>query len=96
MRYLEESILLPSAQIVSGYGAVIVRANGTTYQGTLVSQDEEKIVVRTKTADGVEAEHTILLSELDDEPIEELSNLQARGYLTLTLTPHGCGCSRKW
>ena len=85
MRYLEESILLPGAQIVSGYGAVTVRANGTTYQGTLVSQDEEKIVVRTKTADGVEEEHTILLSELDNEPIEDLANLKARGYLTLTL-----------
>ena len=87
MRYLEESILLPSAQIVSGYGAVTVRANGITYQGTLVSQDEEKIVVRTKTADGVEEEHTILLSELDEEPIEELADLQAKGYFTLTLTP---------
>ena len=42
MRYLEESILLPGAQIVSGYGAVTVRAKGTTFQGTLVSQDEEK------------------------------------------------------
>ena len=87
MRYLEESILLPGAQIVSGYGAVTVRAKGTTFQGTLVSQDEEKIVVRTKTAAGVEEEHTILLSELDDEPIEDLANLKARGYLTLTLTP---------
>lgn len=87
MRYLEESVLLPGAQIVSGYGAVTVRANGITYQGTLVSQDTEQIVVRTKTADGVEEEHTILLSDLDEEPIEELSNLQAKGYLTLTLTP---------
>ena len=87
MRYLEESILMPSAQIVSGYGAVTVRANGITYQGTLVSQDEEKIVVRTKTADGVEEEHTILLSDLDEEPIEELTDLQANGYFTLTLTP---------
>ena len=87
MRYLEESILLPGAQIVSGYGAVTVRAKGTTFQGTLVSQDEEKIVVRTKTADGAEEEHTILLSELDDEPIEDLTNLKAKGYLTLTLTP---------
>ena len=95
MRYLEESILIPGAQIVSGYGAVIVRANGTTYQGTLVSQDTESIVVRTKTADGVEEEHTLLLSELDDEPIEDLTNLQARGYFTLTLTPCGCRCSRK-
>ncbi|MXV76183.1 hypothetical protein F4Z99_18155 [Candidatus Poribacteria bacterium] len=87
MRYLEESILVPGVQIVSGYGAVTVRAKGTTFQGTLVSQDEEKIVVRTKTADGVEEEHTILLSELDDEPIEDLENLKAKGYLTLTLTP---------
>ena len=87
MRYLEESILVPGAQIVSGYGAVTVRAKGTTFQGTLVSQDEEKIIVRTKTADGAEEEHTILLSELDDEPIEDLANLKARGYLTLTLTP---------
>ena len=87
MRYLEESILMPSAQIVSGYGAVTVRANGITYQGTLVSQDEEKIVVRTKTADGVEEEHTILLNDLDEEPIEELTDLQAKGYFTLTLTP---------
>ena len=87
MRYLEESILLPAAQIVSGYGAVTVRAKGTTFQGTLVSQDTEKIVVRTKAADGTEEEHTILLTEIDDEPIEELTNLQARGYFTLTLTP---------
>ena len=87
MRYLEESILVPGAQIVSGYGAVTVRAKGTTFQGTLVSQDEEKIVVRTKTADGVEEEHTLLLSELDDEPIDDLANLKAKGYLTLTLTP---------
>ena len=87
MRYLEESILIPSAQIVSGYGAVTVRAKGQTFQGTLVSQDDEKIVVRTKTANGVEEEHTILLSELDEEPIEELTNLQAKGYFTLTLTP---------
>jgi len=87
MRYLEESILKPGAQIVSGYGAVTVQAKGATFQGTLVSQDTEKIVVRTKTADGQEEEHTLLLSELDDEPIEELANLKANGYLTLTLTP---------
>ncbi len=87
MRYLEESVLVPGAQIVSGYGAVTVRAKGTTFQGTLVSQDEEKIVVRTKTADGVEEEHTILFSEFDDEPIEELTDLEAKGYFTLTLTP---------
>ena len=87
MRYLEESILKPGAQIVSGYGAVTVRAKGITFQGTLVSQDTEKIIVRTKTAAGAEEEHTLLLSELDDEPIEDLANLKAKGYFTLTLTP---------
>ena len=87
MRYLEESILVPGAQIVNGYGAVTVRAKGATFQGTLVSQDEEQIVVRTKTADGVEEEYTILFSEFDEEPIEDLTDLEAKGYFTLTLTP---------
>lgn len=87
MRYLEESILKPGAQIVSGYGAVTVKTNGATLQGTLVSQDTEQIVVRTKKASGEEEEHTILLTELDEEPIQELANLQANGYFTLTLTP---------
>lgn len=87
LRYIEESILLPHAQIVSGYGKVTVTANGITYQGTLVSQDNEQIVVKTKDDDGTETEHTILLSELDEEPIEELDNLKGRGYLTLTVTP---------
>lgn len=87
VRYIEESILLPHEEIVSGYGAVTVNANGGTYQGTLVSQDTDKIVVRTKEVDGTEQEHTILFSEFDDEPIEELVNLQERGFFTLTLTP---------
>ncbi len=87
MRYLEESILKPGAQIVSGYGAVTVKTNGATLQGTLVSQDTEQIVVRTKKASGEEEEHTLLLTDLDEEPIEELTNLQANGYFTLTLTP---------
>lgn len=87
LRYLEESIILPDAEIVSGYGSVTVIAQGVTYQGTLVSQDTEKIVVRTKAEDGTETEHTILLSDLDEEPIEDLTDLKGRGYLTLTITP---------
>ena len=88
-RYLEESILKPNVQIVSGYGTVTIQANGITYQGTLVSQDNEKVVVRTKDADGTEQEHTILFSEFDEEPIEEdeIVNLLERGYFTLTITP---------
>lgn len=86
-RYIEESILQPHAQIVSGYGTVKITAKGITYEGTLVSQDNEKIVVLTKATDGTEEEHTILLSDIDEEPIEDLSNLKANGYFTLTLTP---------
>jgi len=87
MRYIEESILLPNKEIVPGYGTVKVKAKGITYEGTLVSRDDEKIVVRTKAADGTEEEHTILLSDIDEEPIEDLSNLLVNGYFTLTITP---------
>lgn len=87
LRYLEESILKPHAQIVSGYGTVKIKVNGITYEGTLVSQDNERLVVRTKATDGTEEEHTILLSDIDEEPIEDLSDLMANGYFTLTLTP---------
>ena len=89
LRYLEESILKPHAKIVSGYGTVTVKAKGATYQGTLVSQDNEKIVVRTKADDGTEEEHTILFSEFDEEPIEDLTDLLGNGYFTLTITPTG-------
>ncbi len=89
LRYIEESILKPPAIIVSGYGTVTVTANGVTYQGTLVSQDNEKIVVRTKAADGTEEEYTILFSEFDEEPIEDLTDLLGNGYFTLTITPTG-------
>ena len=85
-RYIEESILKPNAIIVAGYGSVTVQTKDGTYSGTLVSEDDEKIVVRTKADDGTEQEHTILLNELDEEPIEDLTNLKARGYFTLTVT----------
>ncbi len=87
MRYIEESILLPNAQIVSGYGTVTVRANGVTLQGTLVSQDDKQIVVSTKTADGKAEAHTLQLTELDNEPIEDLANLKEKGYFALAITP---------
>lgn len=88
-RYLEESVLKPHAQIVSGYGTAKIKANGTTYEGTIVSQDEEKVVIRTKAADGTETEHTILFSEFDEEPVDEddIVNLKDNGFFTLTITP---------
>ena len=91
LRYIEESILKPHAEIVSGYGTVTVKAKGATYQGTLVSQDNEKIVVRTKAEDGTEEEYTILFSEFDEEPIEDLTDLLGNGYFTLTITPIDSG-----
>ena len=86
LRYIEESILLPNAQIVSGYGSITVKTGGSTIQGTLVMQDNEKIVVRVKDAAGNEEERTILLSELDPEPIEELTDLKGKGYFWLEVT----------
>lgn len=86
LRYIEESVLLPNAQIVSGYGSVTVKTGGTMVQGTLVSQDNDKIVVRVKDAAGNEEERTILLSELDPEPIEELTDLKGEGYFWIQVT----------
>ena len=89
VRYLEESILKPHEQIVSGYGTAKIKANGITYEGTIVSQDEEKVVIKTKAADGTETEHTILFSDFDEEPVDEedIVNLQENGFFTLTITP---------
>ena len=91
MRYIEESILKPNAQIVSGYGSVTVKTGGASIQGTLVSQDNEKIAVRVKDAAGVETEQSILLSELDPEPIEELANLKEQGYFWIEVTSADTG-----
>ena len=86
LRYIEESVLLPNVQIVSGYGSVTVKTSGATIQGTLVTQDNEKIDVRVKDAAGNEEERTILLSELDPEPIEELTDLKGKGYFWIQVT----------
>ena len=86
IRYIEESILVPNAQIVSGYGSITVKTGGASIQGTLVTQDNEKITVRVKDAAGNEEEHTILLSELDPEPIEELTDLKGKGYFWIQVT----------
>ena len=86
LRYIEESILVPNAQIVSGYGSITVKTGGASIQGTLVTQDNEKITVRVKDAAGNEEERTILLSELDPEPIEELTDLKGKGYFWIQVT----------
>ena len=86
LRYIEESILLPNALIVSGYGSVTVKTGGASIQGTLVSQDNENITLRVKDAAGVETEQEIRLSELDPEPIEELTDLNAKGYYWIQAT----------
>ena len=86
LRYIEESVLLPNAQIVSGYGSITVKTGGATIQGTLVTQDNEKIDVRVKDAAGNEEERTILLNDLDPEPIEELTDLTGEGYFWIQVT----------
>ena len=92
-RYIEESILVPNALIVSGYGSVTVKTGGASIQGTLVSQDNEKITVRVKDAAGVETEQLIRLSELDPEPIEELTDLNGKGYFWIQATLADTGAS---
>ncbi|MDE0299562.1 MAG: c-type cytochrome [Candidatus Poribacteria bacterium] len=91
MRYIEESIVKPNALIVSGYGSVTVKTNGASIQGTLTFQDEEKITVRVKDAGGIETEQTLLLSELDPEPIEELTNLKDQGYFWIEVNTADTG-----
>ena len=87
LRYIEESVLIPDAEIVSGYGSGSVHTGGALVEGTLVSQDDEKLVMRIKQSDGTETEQTILLSELDAEPIEELADLAGKGYFWIQITP---------
>ena len=87
LRYIEESILKPNAEIVSGYGSATIRTGGDGVQGTVVSQDTEKIVLRIKGANGAEEERTVPLSALDPEPIEALANLEEGGYFWLQVTP---------
>ncbi|RKU10179.1 hypothetical protein C6502_11520 [Candidatus Poribacteria bacterium] len=86
LRYIEESVLLPNAQIVSGYGSITVKTGGAIIQGTLVTQDNEEINVRVKDAAGNEEERAILLSDLDPEPIEELTDLTGKGYFWIQVT----------
>ena len=84
--YIEESILKPNAEIVRGYGVVSVTTGGMVLQGTLVSQDTEQIVLgidgSTETT-----EMTLLLSEIDPEPIEALTDLAEKGYFWIQVTP---------
>ena len=85
--YIEESILKPNAEIVRGYGVASVTTGGTVLQGTLVSQDNEKVVLHieesTKTT-----ETTLLLSEIDPESIEALMDLAEKGYFWIQVTPN--------
>ena len=63
-----------------------MKTGGATIQGTLVTQGNEQITVRVKDAAGNEEERTILLSELDPEPIEELTDLTGKGYFWIQVT----------
>ncbi|MYE87571.1 c-type cytochrome, partial [Candidatus Poribacteria bacterium] len=85
--YIEESILEPHAEIVRGYGVASAATGGTVIQGTLISQDSEKIVLRIEESTET-AERTLLLSEIDPEPIEGLTDLVEKGYFWIQVTPN--------
>ncbi len=84
--YIEESILEPNAEIVRGYGVASVATGGLVLQGTLISQDSEKIVLNIDGATEP-TERTLLLSEIDPEPIEALTDLAEKGYFWIQVTP---------
>ena len=85
--YIEESILKPNAEIVRGYGVASVATGGVVLQGTLISQDNEKIVLRIEES-SEPTERTLLLSEIDPEPIEVLTDLAEQGYFWVQVTPN--------
>ena len=85
--YIEESILKPNAEIVHGYGVASVATDGTILQGTLISQDNEKIVLRIEGSTEP-TERTLLLSEIDPEPIEVLGDLAEQGYFWIQVMPN--------
>ena len=85
--YIEESILKPNAEIVRGYGVASVTTGGVVLQGTLVSQDNEKLVLLTEGSTET-TERTLLLSEIDPEPIEALTDLAEQGYFWIQVTPN--------
>ena len=85
--YIEESILEPNAEIVRGYGVASVVTGGAVLEGTLISQDDEKIVLGIKESTEP-TEKTLLLSEIDPEPIEVLTDLAEQGYFWIEVTPN--------
>ena len=85
--YIEESILKPSTEIVRGYGVASVATGGVVLQGTLISQDSEKIVLQIEESTEP-TERTLLLSEIDPEPIEVLTDLAEKGYFWVQVTPN--------
>ena len=84
--YIEESILQPNAEIMHGYGVASVAAGGVVLQGTLISQDSEKIVLRVEKSTET-TEMTLPLSEIDPEPIEVLTDLAEKEYFWIQVTP---------
>ena len=85
--YIEESILKPNAEIVRGYGIASVTTGGVVLQGTLISQDIEKIVLGIEESTET-TERTLLLSEIDPEPIEALTDLAEQGYFWIQVMPN--------
>lgn len=81
-----ESILLPSKEIKEGYETIVIlTSDGQTFNGTKVSEDEEKIVVRDSqdvdklimiSRDDIEGVRPGTKSSMPDELANELKNRQ--------------------
>ena len=63
-----------------------VTTGGAVLQGTLISQDNKKIVLHIEGSTEP-TERTLLLSEIDPEPIEVLTDLAEKGYFWIQVTP---------
>ena len=67
-RYIEESVLIPDAEIVSGYGSGSVHTGGALVEGTLVSQEKGYFWIQITPSDATAAISGDLVEE-DDESI---------------------------
>lgn len=81
--YIEESILEPNANIVSGYGWTMVSLqNGEKLSGTIISEDEESLTLRLdeNMGSGAGQERIVAKKELLVRSIRRTQDILGQGY----------------